>query len=281
MAMIQCPECGKDVSDTASCCIHCGYLLANEKKSDLRKKKSGKKVVGCVLACLMIAIVAFGAFVLYQNNWAVNDVIKTISEGHMSCVFGHEWEEATCVEPKRCSVCNLTQGNVIEHEWKEATCTDAKTCTQCWKTTGMSLGHTTKYGTCSRCNTYVTDLQEKYYEIAKEIDNTLLVSMEEVALNLYYATFFTGSTRNSYVIKSIEYSREAYDDLNRIISMTGSYKEFNDIRNHLKKAQECLPIYADGVTIDNSTIVSCAEEIKQSSQDALEYIKKAIDYEFK
>lgn len=27
MALIKCPECGKDVSDTCACCIHCGYSL--------------------------------------------------------------------------------------------------------------------------------------------------------------------------------------------------------------------------------------------------------------
>jgi len=27
MALITCPECGKDVSDSAAACIHCGYTL--------------------------------------------------------------------------------------------------------------------------------------------------------------------------------------------------------------------------------------------------------------
>lgn len=27
MAIIKCPECGKEVSDTCSVCIHCGYRL--------------------------------------------------------------------------------------------------------------------------------------------------------------------------------------------------------------------------------------------------------------
>ena len=29
MAMIVCPECGKDISDKAEKCIYCGYPLAN------------------------------------------------------------------------------------------------------------------------------------------------------------------------------------------------------------------------------------------------------------
>lgn len=39
MALIKCPECGKDVSDKAEVCIHCGYPLkaeTNQKESDER-----------------------------------------------------------------------------------------------------------------------------------------------------------------------------------------------------------------------------------------------------
>ena len=31
MALIKCPECGKDISDKSSTCIHCGYPLDSEK----------------------------------------------------------------------------------------------------------------------------------------------------------------------------------------------------------------------------------------------------------
>ena len=32
MALIKCPECGKEISDKSSACIHCGYPLANIKQ---------------------------------------------------------------------------------------------------------------------------------------------------------------------------------------------------------------------------------------------------------
>ena len=31
MALIKCPECGKDVSDTCDSCIHCGFKLSKPK----------------------------------------------------------------------------------------------------------------------------------------------------------------------------------------------------------------------------------------------------------
>ena len=28
MALIRCPECGKEISDLSSACVHCGYPLS-------------------------------------------------------------------------------------------------------------------------------------------------------------------------------------------------------------------------------------------------------------
>lgn len=48
MALIRCPECGKEISDKAPACIHCGYplsLLNNEKaKSTTVEKQSNTEV---------------------------------------------------------------------------------------------------------------------------------------------------------------------------------------------------------------------------------------------
>ncbi len=35
MALIQCPECGKEVSDQAKVCIHCGFPLEREQPKDI------------------------------------------------------------------------------------------------------------------------------------------------------------------------------------------------------------------------------------------------------
>ena len=55
--------------------------------------------------------------------------------------LGHNWEEATCISPKTCSVCGETTGAVLDHEWKEATCSAAKTCLICEKTEGEPIEH--------------------------------------------------------------------------------------------------------------------------------------------
>ena len=38
MALIKCPECGKQVSDKANACPNCGYSFLSKKKSNSQAK---------------------------------------------------------------------------------------------------------------------------------------------------------------------------------------------------------------------------------------------------
>ena len=42
---------------------------------------------------------------------------------------GHTWVDATCTEPKTCSVCSATDGNPLGHDWSDWTVTTEATCT--------------------------------------------------------------------------------------------------------------------------------------------------------
>jgi hypothetical protein len=57
------------------------------------------------------------------------------------CHINHEWTEATCTEPKTCSIGGETEGEELGHDWVEATCTEPKTCSRCGETEGKALGH--------------------------------------------------------------------------------------------------------------------------------------------
>ena len=39
MALIICPECGKEISDKAKCCIHCGYPLEEMQKAQQEQEE--------------------------------------------------------------------------------------------------------------------------------------------------------------------------------------------------------------------------------------------------
>ena len=77
----------------------------------------------------------------------------------IGCVCKHEWREATCTEPKTCTLCGETEGEALGHKWSSATCASPKTCVRCGMTEGEALGHDwieatcTEPKTCHRCGT--------------------------------------------------------------------------------------------------------------------------------
>ena len=65
MALIICPECGKEISDQSPACIHCGYVLHPESLGDATvgsKKVSVERIrkpliiVGTVFAIVAVAL---------------------------------------------------------------------------------------------------------------------------------------------------------------------------------------------------------------------------------
>ncbi len=61
----------------------------------------------------------------------------------------HKWRDATCTEPKTCTVCGATEGAALGHEWRDATCTEPRKCIRCGATDGGALGHDWQDGSCT------------------------------------------------------------------------------------------------------------------------------------
>ena len=84
MAIIKCPECGKEVSDKAKTCIHCGAPLVkensskvatnNEKPIDVvkkdEKKPINKKMILMIGAPVLVIVVAIVLFSIFSNSIA-------------------------------------------------------------------------------------------------------------------------------------------------------------------------------------------------------------------
>lgn len=79
MALINCPECGKEISDTCESCIHCGYKLTNNSNNtDSKDKKANKKKVP-IIAILLIIVIIIGigiASILIINSIRENNRIE-------------------------------------------------------------------------------------------------------------------------------------------------------------------------------------------------------------
>ena len=64
------------------------------------------------------------------------------------CFCGHEWVEASCLEPKTCPLCGKKEGEALGHSWKEATCQAPQTCEACGETQGEKVDHRWLDATC-------------------------------------------------------------------------------------------------------------------------------------
>lgn len=60
MAIIHCPECGNEISSSATTCIHCGYKLRAKKKR--AKQRKIKKIAGLLVIMLLIIAILFAVW---------------------------------------------------------------------------------------------------------------------------------------------------------------------------------------------------------------------------
>lgn len=74
------------------------------------------------------------------------------------CGHIHEFEDATCTEPKICKVCGEIDGKALGHDWQEANCENPKTCKRCGETEGEALGHSIDIGLCNKCGKIVNKI---------------------------------------------------------------------------------------------------------------------------
>lgn len=282
MAMIKCPECGKEISDKSEMCVGCGYLLKqNLRQKEKRKTKKAPIIIICIVIFLIAMVIGSCCYVLYMNDWDFDEVSNTIVNKNYSCILGHDWQEATCTTSKKCLVCGYMIGNPLGHIWRQATCTEPKTCTTCWITEGNALGHSTRMGTCNKCGEKILELEDELVKILTDIQDKVMTELEDAALDLNYASIFSGTTRFQYVINSIECCRNAYNELDDIYTYAKKYKEFATIAAYISNAKISIKTYSDGITVDNSNCGTVAQEISDGCKKSLDYLKKVVEYEFK
>lgn len=75
MALIKCPECGKEISDKATACPNCGCPVIPSKQNesfntDLATPKNGKKKGGCLKPILIFFVICIGisAVIAFQTT---------------------------------------------------------------------------------------------------------------------------------------------------------------------------------------------------------------------
>lgn len=84
-----------------------------------------------------------------KKRWTVLAMAAVLVAALTGCSCDHQWQEATCLEPKTCAECQETEGEALGHQWQDADCEAAKTCSLCGETEGTALGHDWQEATCS------------------------------------------------------------------------------------------------------------------------------------
>ena len=225
MALIKCPECGSEVSDKAETCPKCGISI----QKAVVKKSHKKLIIISIIVAVVLLIVIGGVAVWYLKE--------------NTCAFGHEWQEATCTEPKTCSKCGETEGQALGHKWINATCTEPKTCEVCGTTDGDALGHTTRMGYCDNCGQYIDDLLGVYNSLMSDLSDAtdkLSEAMETMHLtSSYYDT--------KYVAQANQINYETKEFLNAAADEAYKYDEFSDVAYKIRNAVACI-CYFDALT---------------------------------
>lgn len=85
MALINCPECGKEISDSAMNCPNCGYPI---------NKKSSEKIVISKATAGKVFIALFAIFLIVFVAWRYYQGRKTIiGDWQMKSYYGEDGEE--------------------------------------------------------------------------------------------------------------------------------------------------------------------------------------------
>lgn len=95
MALIQCPECGKSISDAAEACPNCGYPIAEvrkqeaerektpQAKEDSKQKNAGRTVIAIAVCCVILFAIFYlarGGITMNRSDKAAYNAVVYASE---------------------------------------------------------------------------------------------------------------------------------------------------------------------------------------------------------
>ena len=120
MAMIKCPECNNDISDTAKKCIHCGYRFTNSEEH----KKLVKTIIISVVS-LIVIIAAIVTIVLIVNKRNEDRKKRELEEAERQRIREEKRKEKEYREQYRDIVYDILDGaadtescgNMISNVW--------------------------------------------------------------------------------------------------------------------------------------------------------------------
>ena len=119
-----------------------------------------------------------------ENISILGTVIKN---GTILCNHNAQEDNGDCTTDILCSICGqvVIPGNA-EHAWNDATCTEPKTCSVCKATEGEALGHNHENGVCTICGHAQVKLETAALSFKEMIHYNIFFTLgvdEDVALS--------------------------------------------------------------------------------------------------
>ena len=131
---MNCTKCGYENREDADFCVNCGNKLNKQEHHEYTgniettkvsfTKENKNRII--LLTSIIAVVILVGTFL-------------TLYFTHVICF--HDWKEATCTEPKTCTICNRTEGEPLGHILSEATCTEDAVCERCGFVAEKAFGH--------------------------------------------------------------------------------------------------------------------------------------------
>ena len=81
LALIKCPECGKEISDNATNCPNCGYSFRNSKFCKFCGEKIDKGCIICPKCGRQVENLSSDKSVIINNNVSANNSMNTQTNG--------------------------------------------------------------------------------------------------------------------------------------------------------------------------------------------------------
>ena len=77
MALIKCPECGKEISDRAKKCPNCGFPIKRKNVRTLKKKKKSKSIfIIFTLTILFFIVGGIGGKFFFDVNIGIQKLVE-------------------------------------------------------------------------------------------------------------------------------------------------------------------------------------------------------------
>ncbi len=173
--------------------------------------------------------------------------------------LGHEWADATCAAPQTCTRCGLTMGTTLPHTWVEATCTAPKTCSVCNATEGDILPHEWNYAT---------------FDTPKTCKNCGLTEGEPITLTEVQFDFIDKARNSYFFFLPDTIIMENSNEFPTVHILDYDGNEIKKINDDKDKNGGCSTAYSWDVNLDNSFAI-CTTDI---DKDKNHYIRFYDEY---